>query len=433
MVNKVIVKVNFILNLTDCDISYNIYLENIKRNSLSVQTKPIFTKGTFDNICSDSKYYKILLTVDGVIEGFIIATENIEGYPESHYSLEYFNKNYYSVGKRVIFFIGDNGGINISNKLLNHIKNNSDVLAELLNNVFKEISNIIEKPLNIIWNQSEHANRMILLREPFMDLIKIIKKQTPVLLMDKETFVHIHWMDNIFRKSRIIWTLKLAGYFEKNNNNGTNSKRLYTTKYILGRRYYIDHYKVMDDDIANEFYNIYHDRLKAINEKSPQKLEYSKKDFMEYLTTSAIDKYTLRDKNNTIVGGGLLIGKDNSNIAHWVTKEWRIADAYIKLIFVNKNEAKYSYLLLFAIAAYHILNRQGTLDNSRLLADWSDAINGRRFNQALSISQVPYLPRLLSSTNKIQPDKLLARIMIKLANFHATLLDNDMYYQITIE
>lgn len=433
---KLKVEIKADLTESDIEVSFLIYQENIGHYPLSVQTKPVFSKEEYIGLSNNPNIKKILIKIDNRIEGIIFATSDPGYYPESHYSSEYFfsHKNQIPNPRKTIFFIGDRGGINLSKSTKNKIKKTEIKLDILFGEVFSAIHNILGAPYDIIWNQSEHSHRMILMKEPYLDYIDAIRKTTPIQLLDRETFVHIHWMENVFHKSRLIWSLKLAGNFSQdyvNNGISHSSEYLFTTKRFLRKQYHISHYSIVDPELAEKFYQVYHERLNKINEKSPQKLEYDKKDFLEYLSDSRIDKYILWNNSKQIAGGCLLISKNNSNAAHWVTKEWRLADAYIKLIFVNRGEARFAYLLLFAAATYHLLKRQGTVDNSRILADWSDNINGGRFSQALNIRQVPFLPKLIGVPSGMRPDKMFARILISLANFRATLLDNDVYYKIS--
>ncbi|MFH1235991.1 MAG: hypothetical protein V1685_03580 [Parcubacteria group bacterium] len=417
-------------------VCFAVYQDNIDYHSLSVQTKPILSKVGFYALCNNEHVYKVLIKVNNRIEGIILATDNLVFYPESHYSGEYFlsSSNAIFTYRKTIFFIGDRGGVNLSKVLRNRIRRGDVNVKQLFNSIFNAFSEALKMPFHIIWNQSEHSDRMILMKEPYLDFLGVIKQITEVKFLDRETFVHIHWMENVFHKSRMIWSLKFAGKFNQNNvyDNGTVSAEdfLFSTKRFFGNKYYISHQTKVDSELAESFYNVYHERLHGINEKSPQRLEYDKKDFLEYLADQRIDKYILWNRNKEISGGCLLISKNNSGAAHWVTKEWRLADAYIKLIFVNKGEARFAYLVLFAVATYHLLKHQGTIDNSRILADWSDNLNGSRFRQALNIRQVPFLPKFVGVQIGVRPDKLFAKLLIGIANFRATLLDNDLYYQI---
>lgn len=413
---------------------FDLYKENLTNVHLAVQKKPILEKKEFSEICKDQFVYKVIISYEARIIGLFLIAQRIDNYPDSHYASEYFragnkfrNTSTAWDKKNVLFVIGDSGGLIISRDF-------NSILGKLeksLKNIYEEVFSKLKKVENIdsilILNFSEHARRIIKMRDSQFDPLELLQSEFKTETLDFETFVHIHWMDNFFGKSRILGAIKYAGTFNKNLNGDQNGmKQVFTLNKLFSKRYSIWHYSIIEGELADTFYTLYQKRLEGVNERSPQKLQYTEVEFKEYLRDGDYDKYLLLDKNGTVVGGFILIGKNNAQKASWVTPQWRVADAYIKIIFVNRNEARYAYLILFVVSSFDLLKRQGAMSNTRILADWSDLLNGKKFRHSLNINPIPFLPELISK-QKLKPDNLVARLLVKMANFRATLLDNDVY------
>lgn len=416
---------------------YSLYKENKDSLRLSVQTKPVLNEEQFKNLVSNKNVLVGIIKENGAIVGFSLFVSDLFLYPESHYALEYFQSfdfttAYLNGSTKLLFAIGDRCGLVFSSDFRKKLSRNQESVTQCIGEYYHALRRFHGTRIALVVNFSQNANNQLRVKEPNFDPVKSITMQFKIETLDFETFVNIHWMENLMKRSRLQWTLNNVGKFFSQSYVGDEGNTIYVTKRILGKQYSIKKYSSVPQALAEKVYALYHDRLAGVNKQSPQKLEYSKETFFGYLQEPGIAKYLLYNEKGNLCGGYLLIGKDHSYLANWVTPSWRIADAYVKLIFVGRGEAKFAYLLLFAASSHDLLGTIGSSTDARILADWSEKINGRRFKNSLNITQVPFLPELISA-NKLKPEKVLARFLVKLANFKASLLDNDMYYLVKMD
>ncbi len=410
---------------SEFEVLWKFYQNFLKIYTFSVQSKSIFSREQFYSICNNEEYFKIKLFDGEYFLGFWVATANLDLYPESHYSHEYFKSDQF-LHATPVYLIGDNGGFVssiIANDLFRFKKYNCiDILAVLK----KKISLHLAYPIKLVINYSLLSSKMSNLH--FLDTIAVSSMNNDdgnlIKHLDQETFVFIHWVRKIRGKTVAEWLLGLLGeYFSSKNGEDL----IFSMKRRLaGHKFRIERRANFSDSEKEECYALYHRRLQKVNQLSPQKLEYSKLDFLGYLDDSGYNKYLLIDHSNRIKGIYIVIGKANSDRASWVSPSWRIADAYIKLILVEKEIPAFGYIFLFVAGSKDLLDYQGSRVDLRILADWSEKLNGKRFRRDLNIIPAPLLSIVLRKS-VFSNGRFIAEILTRLANFSATQIDSDEY------
>ncbi len=411
------------------------YKENYKS---SVQSKPSLSRELFDSICENEKILKISVLRNNNFLGYWFVTDDLALYPESHYSFEYFydnknkkNKNVIMGNRTPLFLIGDNCGFILSkytdelfkNKILNYIK--------LLESLYVEVSKYMNQKVYLVMNYSEISLKLSNLYFADEILNRNGNNNGKMHLLDEETFAHIHWQETLNKKTRAEYLLQIFGQFIDSEKNHQSQIIYKFNSIFFKNRFFISKANIIPEDYKNIIYDLYHNRLKGINKSSPQKLEYTRDEFISYLSNPSYDKYLLIDEDNKIKGLYLLIGKQNSDKANWVSKGWRIADAYIKLILTSKKMPAFAYLILFVAGTRDLLKNQGTKGNARILADWSEKINGYKFRKDLNIERAPLLPNVIRLSLTKKKGRYFARLLSIFAKFDATKIDSDVYLAYT--
>lgn len=413
-----------------------VYQQYLRIYRPSVQSKPIMGHERFKKIINNDDILKISLEKNGMIIGFWLATTNIDNYPESHYSKEYFENrrcNHHLLDNTSpVFLIGDNCGFVLTRDTDDLFKYGILRFIDILNLLKNSLCRYLGKKIVLILNYSEISLKTSEFNYA-KELIHKNGKQCPeanLEILDEETFVHIYWRGQSMEKTRVELLLKLFGKFTDDNKNNFSQdpKLIYRiTNNFLRNKYSVLRSEVVPDIFLEKCYSLYHNRLRNIGERSPQKLEYSKDEFISYLKDSGFIKYILLNRQNEIKGFHLLISKEFSRKAHWISPTWRIADAYIKLILTDRDVPAYGYIFLFAIGVRDLLRKQGSISDARILADWSEKINGRRFRKDLKIETAPLLPKIIQEGVAKKEGRFFVRVIAKLSNFNAIQIDSDIY------
>jgi hypothetical protein len=440
--NHIEIEILEILNKDQLNFFWIFYLNFLKNYKSSVQSKPvIFERIKFDNIVNNRNVLKVIFKKNNHIMGYWLATENLTNYPESHYSEDYFKYNIIKLKEfasfqnvKPIFLIGDNCGFILSKDTDDMFKNGNVKFEDVLKKLKEALIEKVHSDIFLVLNYSELSLKVSNLHfaESIMQANRNNHLSNHFTILDEETFVHIYWKGNYTKKTRAEWLLRTIGFFSKNRNGSGDSKLQSKIVYEVTNPLIRDKFIVMRRDVIPDekiatCYHLYHDRLRGANKISPQKLEYSYTEFFNYLKDPGFTKYILVDKNHQIKGLYLLIGKENSHKAHWVSASWRIADAYIKLILTQKGVPAFGYLLLFVAGTRDLLKEQGTDTESRVLADWSEKINGKRFREDLNISMAPLLPKILTRSVIKNRGQLFAEVLTGLARINAVQIDTDVY------
>jgi hypothetical protein len=440
--NHVEIEIHESLDDVQKNIFWEFYLVFLKKYKPSIQSKPVISnKVVFDVIIANREIFKIILKKNNKIIGYWLATTSITNYPESHYSSEYFTdpvaqrKNLlFAPNIKPVFLIGDNCGFILTKDTDDLFRNGNLFFEELLKKLKDSIEKKVNSKIYLVLNYSELSLKVsnLFFAESLMNANRNRTLNDRYILLDEESFVHIYWKGTYTKKTRAEWLLKMIGRFIKikNNSNGAGevSKKIYEiTSPFIKSKYSIVRSDIVPENFREECYQLYHERLNGANTMSPQKLEYSHDEFINYLKDPGFIKYLLIDKSQHIKGIYLLIGKENSKNAHWVSSSWRIADAYIKLILTQKGIPAFGYLILFVAGTWNLLKEQGTDTEARVLADWSEKINGRRFREDLNISMAPLLPKIFTRGVIKKRGQFFAEILTNLARINAVQIDSDVY------
>lgn len=238
----------------ELDELYLIYKDNIQDYQISLQTKPILNEDKFNALLKRNDLIVGEIFYKGLLSGFTIFIFDLDIYPESHYSKEYFNtydftSSFLNGDKTLLFAVGDRCGIVLSRGFRNILSKDALSYKKCIYEYYRNLKIYIGKKVVLIVNYSQHAENQLKLREPNIDIIKSINENFKTVQLDYETFVHIHWMENVLKKSRLLWTLKNVGRFVINNNIDTNDNILYITKKLFGYQYKIRKYSVVPMDL----------------------------------------------------------------------------------------------------------------------------------------------------------------------------------------
>ena len=324
-----------------------IYQFFLNENKASVQIKPNFNSKEFEEILHNPEILKISLRIGGEFAGFFLLTNNLNHYKNSHYSESYFSTRYnnslkeYWFHVKPFFLYGDFFGFYTSkSKDEKFFKLDKSIFFKILKKIKKDLSEQIGKKIILVLNYSELSIRTTgyHFAKEIIDQNRTDTLNADILRLDEETFAHIHWEESFAKKTRAEWLLKIFGNFKFSPIGETEIENqvIYANKSFLPHRFVVKRVSNIDSELQEEIYSLYHERLQGVNQISPQKLEYSKNDFLGYLRCKDYNKYLLFDENKKVQGLCLLIGKENSKLCNWVTISWKVADAYVKIILTRK-------------------------------------------------------------------------------------------------